>query len=292
MFVGQVSEHGHVVGDLSHAVERQSVRGRLDDGGAVAGPHHRSEHQLELRRLGGRHVLRVRRLQEPHLQCRRRDEAGRDAGGLEDRRRQKRGRGLAVRAGHAHDAQVPAGVAVPPGGRGGERQARVGDDDLGQAGSRNRPFHHDRRRSERGGRGHEVVPVGMDARDRYKDGVGADTARVRGQTPDLDRLDSLRRPAGAGRRVPRRDDAPQLTRRLEPRYQLTQRTWLGGLCGSQYLGHCIGRVPRRLVRVPSNPAIGACHSEFSPPGGCCRPRTLRMPWRQAPIRSCMTWALS
>ena len=125
VLVGQVRQDRDVVGDLVDAVEGESVRCRFDDRGTVAGTDHRGEGVLEGGCLGGRRVFDVGDLDAADPGGGRAGHPGPDAGRLERRDREERGRRLAVRAGDPDDRQIVARVAVPP--RGGRREpdARV-----------------------------------------------------------------------------------------------------------------------------------------------------------------------
>ena len=187
VLVGQVGQDRDVVGDRIHASERQPVRGRLDDGGGVPGQDHGANGTLEVRRLGGGGVLRVVDLDTADARRDRAGHPGPDAGRLERRDREERGRRLAVRAGDADDAKLATGIAVPPGGRSGQRGPWLTDDEL-----RERDLGKgvvDQRRSGTTGRGiaDEVVAVGVEPGHGHEQRPGMDIARIVGHATDRDR---------------------------------------------------------------------------------------------------------
>ena len=168
VLVGQVGQDRDVVGDRVDPPEREPVRRRLDDRGRVAGADHRPERPLELWRLGRRGVGLVRLLDAADPRRGRAGHPGPDAGRLERRDREERGRRLAVRAGDPDDRQVAARVAVPPGRRGGEGGPAVGHDELRQVDLGERLLDDRGRGAGRGCRRDEVVAVDVEARDGHE----------------------------------------------------------------------------------------------------------------------------
>ena len=187
VLVAQVGEDRDVIGDAPDAIESQPVRGGFDDRGPITGFDHGQQSPLEARRLRRRDVLGVCAANQADLQLGCGKHAGGDPGGLQDRRGQERGRGLAVGAGDAHHSDLAARVPVPPGRGDGQSRAATVDHDLRRRQSGDGPLHHDGRRTQRNGRRHVVVAVDMLARNRYKDRPGSDTPGVEGDPPNRQR---------------------------------------------------------------------------------------------------------
>jgi hypothetical protein len=209
---------------------------------------------------------------------------------LQHGRGQERRRGLAVRAGDADDAQLAARVAVPPGGgrrpgRGGRRRPRSA------AGPRRR------RAAPRStaaapratAAADEVVAVGVGPAPRRRR-TGRTTRRVE-VTPRIGRSDrrvppGLARRSELGRRPPGRiaaQPAPASSRSIS--------SPSGRGAGARPRDQARQRRPRAAVTRRA-PRARRASLRLRLAGACGRPRTFRMPWRQAPIRSCQTWALS
>ncbi len=132
MLVADVGQHRDVVANAVHAAEREPVRRRLDDRGAIAGREHRGERALELGRLRRRGMGRAQLVDAADAAAHGRDDARRQARSVERRAEEARRRGLAVRAGDADHAQARRWIAEPPRGSNGERGRRAFDHDLRQ----------------------------------------------------------------------------------------------------------------------------------------------------------------
>ena len=172
VLVREVREDRHVIRDPGHALQLQGVGRGLEDRGLVAGGAHRPQHGLELRGGGRGHVRLVALPHVPHPGLHGADEPGRDAGCLEGRHGQERGRGLAVRPRDPHDAQLPGRIPGPPAGRLGEGHPRALDHDLRDRRPVDSPLNQGRR-GPRGRRAcHEVVPVHVEPRHRNEQRPG------------------------------------------------------------------------------------------------------------------------
>ena len=114
---------------------RDRDRRRLHGAGLVAGVDHRAQRALQVGRLGRRQARGLASPADAALD--RSDQAARPLRGVQDRREQQRGRGLAVGAGDADDVEVAARMPVERVGQSRHARARVGADDLrhAQAGS-------------------------------------------------------------------------------------------------------------------------------------------------------------
>jgi hypothetical protein len=130
VLVGQVREDGHVVGDLADPLEREPVRGGLDDGRIVAGGAHRGQGALQLGCLRGRHVGRRARPVRADLLLGRAQQARPQARRLQGGHGHGGGRRLAVRPGDADDAQPGCRIGIPPGRDGRERELAAIDHQL------------------------------------------------------------------------------------------------------------------------------------------------------------------
>ena len=169
---------------------------------------HRPERPLELGRLGGRGVGLVGRLDAADPGLGRAGHPGPDAGRLERRDGEERGRRLAVRAGDPDDRQVAARIAVPPGGRGGQGGPAVGHDELRQVDLGQRVLDERGGGTGRGRRRDEVVAVDVEPGDRHEQRAGTDLARVVGHAASP-RSRPGRPPRSPGRRGGRRAAGPR-----------------------------------------------------------------------------------
>ena len=133
MVLGELREHADVEGDVGEPIEREPVRGRLDDGVLAAGLEHLGEQALDVGRFGRAHAAVVHRLARPDPRLDGVDQPGLLAGGLEGGVNEQRGRRLAVRAGDTDDGQALRGVALVRRGDRGERTARIRHGDHGDA---------------------------------------------------------------------------------------------------------------------------------------------------------------
>ncbi len=201
------------------------------------------------------------------------NQPGRDARRLENGGCEERCRRLAISAGDTHDTKFQARVAVPPRGRRGERPAGIVHDDLRQQRARERPL-HDRSGGAQSGRGDdEIVTVGVGARNRHEDRPRRHAAGVEGHPTHHERSRSLAATVYAGLG---QHDGSEPSSRLEPFDELTQAPR-----GRRLAGTCPTASSGRHSAASSATA-----------GAWGRPRTLRIPWRHAPTRSCTTCAAS
>ena len=130
VLVGDVGQDRDVVGDRPDAFEREAVGGALDDRRGVARHGHRTQRELEGRRLGRRDVRLVGFLDAADPCSGGPDHPGPHARRLERGDRQERRRGLAVRAGDPDDVQLAARIVVPPCRGGRERGMGIRHDEL------------------------------------------------------------------------------------------------------------------------------------------------------------------
>ena len=129
VILGQVGEAGGGEADAGDTLELERVRRHLHGAGAVAGGDHPPQRRLQVDALGRRPRHRLDGAADPRLD--RAQHPGRALGRLQDRLDEVDGGGLAVRAGHADDAQLGARIAEERGRRGGHRPPRRVDDELG-----------------------------------------------------------------------------------------------------------------------------------------------------------------
>ena len=173
---------GEDTGRESHAVdtlERQGVRRHLHDARAVAGVEHRPQHRLHVGSFG-RGPSRLAGL-AADLVVHRAHHAGVPAGGVEDRRQQVGGRGLAVGTGDADDRHLAARVSV-------NRRAEDGQGRPSVAHRHPRHVHaggprllaDDQCRALRERLRHEVQAVGLQSLQRHERGARGHAARVVG----------------------------------------------------------------------------------------------------------------
>ena len=160
--LGQVRERGDREPDPVGAVQGERVRGDLHRAGAVAAVDHPPERLLQVDRLRGRPLNRL--LGPRHDPLDGPQQAGLNAGVLEDLTNQERGRRLPVRAGDAEHPQLRRRIAVEADRRVRHRRAGVRDlglDDPGLELEAPLDDHGDRAglHRERG----ELVPVGREA---------------------------------------------------------------------------------------------------------------------------------
>ena len=218
---------------------------------AIAGPGHRPDRMLELRRLGRRGVGLVRRLDAADPGRGRAGHPGPDAGRLERRDREERGRRLAVRAGDPDDRQIATRVAVPPGGRRGQGRPAVGHDELGQVDVGQRVLDDGGRGAGRCRSRDEVVSVDVQARHGHEQRAGTDLARVVGHAADGDRGQAGRpdrAAVAAGTAEPMLGGEP-----LDEPLERPRGRGLGGVeqLGQRWLGHRRSSLARRLARRPA-----------------------------------------
>ena len=181
VLVGQVRQDRHVVRDLPDPLEREPVRGRLDDGGDVAGGHDRAEGALELGRLGRRDVGEAPAPTASPIFCSavlsrpvRTPAASRAATAIAG------GRRLAIRARDADHAERGRGILVPPGGHRGERVLAAVDHELDggpDLARRAGTFDDDARRPRRGRRPRRTHGRRACARERPRSSRPAATRR-------------------------------------------------------------------------------------------------------------------
>ena len=107
------------------------------------------------------------------------EQAGRKAGGFEDRTEQVRRRGLAVGAGDARETERSCRMVVERGGEDGNRQPRIGDEDPGtiERGGCGR-FCDDERRPPSHGLGRECSAVGLLTAKAHEDSARRRAPRV------------------------------------------------------------------------------------------------------------------
>ncbi len=103
---GDVGQHGHVVGRTSHALLRQTVRGRLDHRPAVAGVEHGGEVVCSSGASGVLVRAALPRLWPPTMTSVVPSRPVGLPGALEQGAHEVGRGGLAVGAGDAHDAEV------------------------------------------------------------------------------------------------------------------------------------------------------------------------------------------
>ena len=250
VLVGHVGEDRRVVDDPTHPFEGEAVRRRLHDRAAVAGGDHRAERGLQFGGVRGGRVLDVVLLLSADPRRHRAHEAGRETDGLERRDGQVRGRRLAVRAGDAEHAELPARVVVPP--RRGRCQCRLrgSHDELGHV-EVERPFQQERGRPGTDRRLREVVPVDVRPRDRDEQPAGDHPARVVGDATDRDRGERRR----ADRLAPE-PRAAQPALRGQPFDEPAERLRAPGFGGPDAVldrGHRRPRIARRS-RPAASPA--------------------------------------
>ena len=225
MLVAQVREDRDVIGDSRDPVEREPVRGGLEDRDVVAGLDHGPQGCLELRGLGRGHVLRIGVARAVDLHLHGPDEPGRPARRLEGGHDQGAGGALAVRAGDPDDRELVARAAVEPGSGVTERRAGRFHDEL-RHGDVRQGLLHDRCRGSRvGGRLHEVVAVGMLAGDGHEQRPGSHGPGVVRDPGDLEAR-QRRGPDGAPA-GPRAAQQPKVAQRPD---QAAQLQWCGR-CG-------------------------------------------------------------
>ena len=159
VLVGDVGQDRDVVGDRPDAFEREAVGGALDDRRGVARQGHGTQRELEGGCLGRRDMRLIGFLDGADPRSGGPDHPGPHARRLERGDREERCRGLAVGAGDPDDVQLPARIVVPPCGGGRERRMGIRHDELRQGDLGQRARDDRGRRTGRGGRGHEVMPV-------------------------------------------------------------------------------------------------------------------------------------
>ncbi len=135
MLVRDVGDDGDVEVAARHAVLGEAVRGDLEDAVREARGDHAGEVALHLGRVGRGDVEPgVERL-IPDDGADGGDQPGFESGGGEDGVDERRGRGLAVRAGDADQHELARGEAMPCGGEPAEGGAGVRDSDVGNRGN-------------------------------------------------------------------------------------------------------------------------------------------------------------
>ncbi len=168
--------------DRGGTAELERVRGDLHHAGAVAGVEHPAERPLQVDRLRGGPLDRLRRPADDLLD--RAEQAGADAGPLEDRADEKGGRRLPVRPGHADHAELGARIAEEPRRDRCHRRPRVGDDEL-RNGDVERALDDERHGAGLDDGGREVVAVGGAPGHAEEQRPGPDRAAVERNVGDL-----------------------------------------------------------------------------------------------------------
>ena len=186
VLVGDVGQDRDVVGDRPDAFEREAVGGALDDRRGVARQGHGTQRELEGGCLGRRDMRLIGFLDGADPRSGGPDHPGPHARRLERGDREERCRGLAVGAGDPDDVQLPARIVVPPCGGGRERRMGIRHDELRQGDLGQRARDDRGRRTGRGGRGHEVMPVHGEPGGRDEERAWPDVSRVVRHAGDRD----------------------------------------------------------------------------------------------------------